>query len=133
PALLATNTVGISGPPSFITPQRVSLALPPADQPPLPKAIHAVDLPVQRVRLRPSFKNALPDPYCETLPISSEAVSLDKAIFGGRLRVIGQVDAKFIACRVQQLANDRSPLLVLVDQHAADERVRLEQLLAHLD
>ncbi|KAJ1862293.1 DNA mismatch repair protein, partial [Coemansia sp. RSA 486] len=38
------------------------------------------------------------------------------------LRVIGQADKKFIMCR-----EARGPWLVVVDQHAADERIRLEQ------
>jgi DNA mismatch repair ATPase MutL len=42
--------------------------------------------------------------------------------------VLGQVDRKFVAC-VLALGRGRSAL-VLVDQHAAHERVRVERLLA---
>lgn len=66
-------------------------------------------------------------------------------------RVLGQVDRKFIACVIQASPvtgadrdhttgtsdeNERgekgTPTLVLVDQHAADERVRVERLLDEL-
>lgn len=40
--------------------------------------------------------------------------------------VLGQVDSKFIACILQ------SGVLVLVDQHAADERIRVERFLRRL-
>ncbi|TPX67255.1 hypothetical protein SpCBS45565_g03969 [Spizellomyces sp. 'palustris'] len=48
-----------------------------------------------------------------------------------QLRVIAQVDNKFIAGRLAQTSSD-TDLLVIIDQHAADERVRLEALLAEL-
>ena len=51
-------------------------------------------------------------------------------------RVISQVDKKFILICVNDLSNlhdgDNTELLVLVDQHAADERIRVEGLLADL-
>lgn len=51
-------------------------------------------------------------------------------------RVIAQVDKKFILICVKNslITNDRedAELLVLVDQHAADERIRVEGLLADL-
>ncbi|QRW02056.1 DNA mismatch repair protein MutL [Ceratobasidium sp. AG-Ba] len=43
-------------------------------------------------------------------------------------RIIGQVDNKFIACLLQ----NPKPILALVDQHAADERVRVERYLKKL-
>lgn len=62
-----------------------------------------------------------------------------------RAEVINQVDNKFIACRITKRnclnlsEDDRgrepypdSPILVLVDQHAADERVRVERILKDL-
>ncbi|RKO90434.1 hypothetical protein BDK51DRAFT_39117, partial [Blyttiomyces helicus] len=46
------------------------------------------------------------------------------------LRVISQIDAKFIACKLpKRTGTPESDLLVMVDQHAADERCRLEALL----
>ncbi|KRX73575.1 DNA mismatch repair protein Mlh3, partial [Trichinella sp. T6] len=47
------------------------------------------------------------------------------------ISVIGQYDCKFVICRatVESKQNDRTGLLLLFDQHAVSERVRLEQLL----
>ncbi|KAI4268348.1 MAG: hypothetical protein LQ337_007892, partial [Flavoplaca oasis] len=56
-------------------------------------------------------------------------------------KIISQVDRKFILVLIEQLQHDgHSPsdipgenqILVLIDQHAADERVRIEALLAEL-
>ncbi|KAL6706169.1 DNA mismatch repair protein [Coniothyrium glycines] len=55
-----------------------------------------------------------------------------------RARVIAQVDKKFVLVKMKQLDADDSTgtgpsdLLVLLDQHAADERVRVEGLLEEL-
>src|SRR5689334_4875730 len=49
------------------------------------------------------------------------------------VKVIGQVDDKFIACKLQcsdtHTSSNSSSTLILVDQHAADERIRVEMLL----
>ncbi|XP_065910988.1 DNA mismatch repair protein Mlh3-like isoform X2 [Dysidea avara] len=49
-----------------------------------------------------------------------------------RIKVINQVDNKFIACLMDTKSNGSYNLLVLVDQHAAHERIRLEKLIAEL-
>ncbi|KAG8828912.1 DNA mismatch repair protein [Serendipita sp. 399] len=41
--------------------------------------------------------------------------------------VLGQVDSKFVACVTQE--QDNGPVLFLIDQHAMDERIRLEHYL----
>ncbi|GBL96905.1 DNA mismatch repair protein Mlh3 [Araneus ventricosus] len=50
------------------------------------------------------------------------------------LKVIGQVDCKFIACIMEDLSNNtkNEKLLILFDQHAVHERVRLEELFEDL-
>lgn len=51
----------------------------------------------------------------------------------GNARVIGQVDCKFVACSLSSDSTDEGePVLVLIDQHAADERVRVERFLMEL-
>jgi DNA mismatch repair protein MLH3 len=59
-----------------------------------------------------------------------------------RAEIINQVDNKFIACRIIKRHHPvddggrepypDSPILVLIDQHAADERVRVERFLKDL-
>ena len=56
----------------------------------------------------------------------SSPISLDRSMLR-RVRLVGQVDRKFLLGVV-----DRG-LLLAIDQHAADERVRLEDLETHLD
>lgn len=46
--------------------------------------------------------------------------------------VIGQVDRKFIACLLATKAGEGTRSLVLIDQHAADERVSVEIILREL-
>jgi DNA mismatch repair protein MLH3 len=48
----------------------------------------------------------------------------------GSAKIIGQVDKKFIACFLETGAKGRT--LVLIDQHAADERVAIEEILQDL-
>ncbi|KAF9534670.1 hypothetical protein CPB83DRAFT_802764 [Crepidotus variabilis] len=45
---------------------------------------------------------------------------------------IGQVDRKFVACRILRSGAFAQSFLVLVDQHAADERIRVERFLKEL-
>jgi len=47
-------------------------------------------------------------------------------------KVIGQVDNRFIACLLPDDAEAGEKILVLMDQHAAHERVRLEKLLKQI-
>ena len=57
-----------------------------------------------------------------------------------KARVIGQVDSKYIACIVPSTRQPRNAAdskyeggtLVLIDQHAADERIRVERFLQNL-
>ncbi|XP_063679849.1 uncharacterized protein LOC134815265 [Bolinopsis microptera] len=51
-----------------------------------------------------------------------DATKFDKSVFDG-IQVIGQIDEKFIGCVSSE------GMLILVDQHAAHERVRLECML----
>ncbi|KAL5258349.1 hypothetical protein ACHWQZ_G008998 [Mnemiopsis leidyi] len=51
-----------------------------------------------------------------------DAQKFDKGVFDG-IKVIGQIDEKFIGCVTSK------NLLILIDQHAAHERIRLECML----
>jgi len=55
-----------------------------------------------------------------------QSVKFDHKLFG-RLAFVGQVDRKFIA--VTASSSETSKLLLLFDQHAVHERIRLENLL----
>ncbi|SCU79754.1 LAFA_0B05402g1_1 [Lachancea sp. 'fantastica'] len=43
--------------------------------------------------------------------------------------VVDQIDKKFILLRATRFNNPNSPVLILVDQHACDERIKLESML----
>ncbi|CAL1700488.1 unnamed protein product [Somion occarium] len=71
---------------------------------------------------------------------SSQSIRFDKADLR-KAQVLGQVDQKFIACVVdidqegeddEQVAENARRTLLLIDQHAADERVRVERFLSEL-
>lgn len=44
-------------------------------------------------------------------------------------KVVAQIDDKFICCSIPNPGNQPGSVLVLVDQHAADERIRVERFL----
>ncbi|XP_072172042.1 DNA mismatch repair protein Mlh3-like isoform X2 [Diadema setosum] len=70
--------------------------------------------------------------FYTSLMTSLNPCQFHKSVFEN-IEVVGQVDAKFIACLVSsdsQQPGARPHLLVLVDQHAAHERIRLEMLTA---
>jgi DNA mismatch repair protein MLH3 len=68
--------------------------------------------------------NHTPSAYNPTTDISFTTESLATAI------ILGQVDTKFIACLLHSPTQPRT--LVLIDQHAADERVAVEEILQEL-
>ena len=54
---------------------------------------------------------------------TKSSVKLTKSMLSvDRLRIVGQVDAKYVLAR-------SGSLMIIVDQHAADERVKLEEML----
>ena len=46
--------------------------------------------------------------------------------------VVAQIDDKFICCAIPGSENQPGTVLVVIDQHAADERIRLERFLQQL-
>ena len=91
--------------------------------------------------------------FFDSEALSPEAISITRRFARGDLSnamVMGQVDAKFIACVFSPPKTAEGPLLssrstaklnmpgrdaptvVLVDQHAADERIRVERFLEEL-
>lgn len=85
-----------------------------------------------------SSKNGISAFFSSTRPIESDAVQrrIDKEELR-RAEVIAQVDSKFIVARIPagrdiEEGDDgegNKDMLVLIDQHAADERVRVEMLM----
>ncbi|KAF2159808.1 hypothetical protein M409DRAFT_70840 [Zasmidium cellare ATCC 36951] len=63
--------------------------------------------------------------------LQNAGTKLSKAVLD-RAAVIGQVDRKFILCKLPATQNDTKETFVLVDQHAASERIILEDLFAEL-
>ncbi|KAF8514845.1 hypothetical protein BU17DRAFT_52124 [Hysterangium stoloniferum] len=63
------------------------------------------------------------------------SVSFDKEQLK-HAEVIGQVDKKFVACLIETEVEDKNGIpnkvLILIDQHAADERIRVERFLSEL-
>jgi DNA mismatch repair protein MLH3 len=68
--------------------------------------------------------NHTPSVYNPTTDIAFTTESLATAT------ILGQVDTKFIACLLHSTTRPRT--LVLIDQHAADERVAVEEILQEL-
>jgi DNA mismatch repair protein MLH3 len=68
--------------------------------------------------------NHAPSAYNPTTDIAFTTESLATAT------ILGQVDTKFIACLLHSTTQPRT--LVLIDQHAADERVAVEEILQEL-
>lgn len=67
-----------------------------------------------------------------SLPMTNVSFSTESL---SNVKVLGQVDRKFIACIISSSSKQGTgtePILVVVDQHAADERVSLESILGEL-
>lgn len=86
------------------------------------------DQPCSSLRTRRSHKLSLNDKeFVATISTSFTRAQLENA------EVIGQVDKKFIACILADASTHPvSRTLILVDQHAADERVRVERFLSEI-
>ncbi|KRX73576.1 DNA mismatch repair protein Mlh3, partial [Trichinella sp. T6] len=86
-------------------------------------------------QLYENFTNSLPLLNDEKRSISQTSIysnsTKEMQLVAVPSPVIGQYDCKFVICRatVESKQNDRTGLLLLFDQHAVSERVRLEQLL----
>ncbi|GKZ49271.1 DNA mismatch repair protein [Aspergillus brasiliensis] len=101
------------------------------------RPISAIDISAGRETARPGSSSF--DSQGELCGLESMGVSK----FRGKLRkqelraaeIIAQVDQKFILIKMQMLPNalgDHTSNLILIDQHAADERCRVEALMAKL-
>lgn len=88
-------------------------------------ALHRTDRPkwtdVQPVRKTPQLSEPLPSFSTPSLPRKQEESRLWKGGFFSNLRIIGQVRATYILCESEEG-------LILIDQHAAHERILFEQL-----
>ncbi|XP_033632455.1 uncharacterized protein LOC117294044 isoform X2 [Asterias rubens] len=86
-----------------------------------------------------TVESGILDAQCSNIPHSSiraqstiHPYRFTKAMFQD-IKVLGQVDNKFIACTINTNDKNKSAepnLILLIDQHAAHERIRLEQLTA---
>ncbi|KAF1810205.1 hypothetical protein P152DRAFT_401737 [Eremomyces bilateralis CBS 781.70] len=76
-----------------------------------------------------SSTNAIKQAFQEISPSTASRIS---RISLQCAKVLSQVDKKFILVQVPSDAHPGAELLVLIDQHAADERVRVEALLTAL-
>ncbi|KAG9075698.1 DNA mismatch repair protein [Ceratobasidium sp. UAMH 11750] len=89
----------------------------------------AIDPDVQRPRSHAHTFKSLGNTYTSNLFQSSKPISDTFSTSDLKsAQVVAQVDTKFIACLFQRPDH----ILVLVDQHAADERVRVEKYLKKL-
>ncbi|KAG8740279.1 DNA mismatch repair protein [Ceratobasidium sp. 414] len=88
-----------------------------------------IDPGVQRPRPHAHTRKSWENIYASNLSQSSKPASDTFSTSDLKsAQVVAQVDTKFIACLLQQ--PDR--ILALVDQHAADERIRVERYLKRL-
>ncbi|KOG96154.1 mismatch repair protein MLH3 [Saccharomyces eubayanus] len=69
--------------------------------------------------------------YCDNIENTIEDLSISRSVLAN-YEVINQVDKKFVLIRCSGSSIYKTPILILVDQHACDERIRLEDLLHSL-
>lgn len=69
-------------------------------------------------------------PVCDVTHSNEEGSKSFQRADLAKAKVISQVDRKFVACTIANELGEKT--LVLVDQHAADERVRVERFLKDL-